>query len=180
MDAVVLNLSCILNLSWAMTLVVAGASAAGLHASPMALRRCSLCPLGKIAAGPRQLARSALTLLLVGLAIGLGSSSAFSAVICKPLLSIKNVREIRTSTMPQPWIWKATISVDRSYCATKSGSFEIDFVRIKEYSPDIQFTQKFEWVSEQLDVTIDLAADEAILDYRIGFIAPCVCREFPK
>lgn len=108
------------------------------------------------------------------------ASRASAGVTCKPILSVKNVREVRTSTFPQPWSWKATISVDRTFCATKSGSFEIDFVRIKEYSPDLQFTEKFQWVGGQFDVEIELEADESVLDYRIGFIAPCVCRDFPE
>ena len=67
----------------------------------------------------------------------------------------------------------------RAYCATKSGNFEIDFIRIKEYSLDVQFTEKVRWSSGQFDVSVELAADESIHDYRIGFIAPCVCREIP-
>jgi hypothetical protein len=86
---------------------------------------------------------------------------------------------MRTSTMPQPWQWRATVIADASYCATRSGQFEIDVVRIKEYSPDVQFTEKYRWHAGQFDVSIELEADEAIEDYRIGFIAPCVCREFP-
>ena len=78
-----------------------------------------------------------------------------------------------------PWTWKATIVADASYCATKSGNFEIDFIRIKEYSPDMQFTEKVRWSSGQFDVSIELAADKSIHDYRIGFIAPCVCRDIP-
>jgi hypothetical protein len=107
------------------------------------------------------------------------ATGALAAITCKPLLAIKNVREIRTSTMPQPWTWRATIIADASYCATKSGNFEIDAIQIKEYAPDVQFTEKVRWNAGQFDVTIELAADEAIDDYRIGFIAPCVCREMP-
>ena len=68
---------------------------------------------------------------------------------------------------------------DPSYCATRSGNFEIDVIRTKEYSPDMQFTEKYRWNAGQFDVSIELRADEAIEDYRIGFIAPCVCREIP-
>jgi hypothetical protein len=67
----------------------------------------------------------------------------------------------------------------RKLLRTRSGQFEIDVIRIKEYSPDVQFTEKYRWNSGQFDVSIELAADEAIEDYRIGFIAPCVCREIP-
>ena len=87
-----------------------------------------------------------------------------------------------TSTAPAPSsgrvVWTASIAVDRSYCAAASGAFEIDFIRIKEYAPDMQFTEKFRWAAGQFDVSIELAADESVLDYRVGFIAPCVCRDF--
>jgi hypothetical protein len=117
--------------------------------------------------------------LLACTPVVLGAPTALAALTCKPLLAIKNVREIRTSTMPRPWIWQATITADTSYCATKSGNFEIDFVRMQEYSPDVQFTEKYRWTAGQFDVSIELSADEAIVDYRIGFIAPCVCGEIP-
>ena len=110
----------------------------------------------------------------------LPAAAALAAVTCKPLLTVRNVRELRVADQPVwPWIWKATIVADASYCATKSGNFEIDFIRIKEYSPDVQFTEKYRWRSGQIDVSMELTADESILDYRIGLIAPCVCREIP-
>ena len=126
----------------------------------------------------RALYRRALTVLLACLFVA-PAVPAFATITCKPLLAIKNVREIRISALPQPWRWQATITADASYCATRSGNFEIDVIRIKEYSPDMQFTEKYRWNAGQFDVSIELAADEAIEDYRIGFIAPCVCREIP-
>jgi hypothetical protein len=126
----------------------------------------------------RPLRRMAFTCLLAGSFVAPGPTRAYSAITCKPLLSITNVRELRTLNMPvRPWIWKATIVADASYCDTGSGRFEIDFIRIKEYSPDMQFTERYSWTPGQFEVTMELAADESIHDYRIGFIAPCVCRE---
>lgn len=128
-----------------------------------------------------RLRRSTLAFVAAAVVIAnLMATGAMAAVTCKPILSVKNVRDVRTSTVPQPWFWTAAIHANPTFCATGSGTFEIDFVRIKEYAPDLQFTSKFQWVSGQFDVTIELAADEAILDYRIGFIAPCVCREIPR
>jgi hypothetical protein len=80
---------------------------------------------------------------------------------------------------PKSSTWKATIVADATYCATGSGGFEIDFIRIKEYAPDVQFTEKYRWLRGQFDVTVELTMDEAIREHRIGFIAPCVCREIP-
>jgi hypothetical protein len=109
----------------------------------------------------------------------LAAPTALAEITCKPLLAIKNVREIRTSTLPRPWIWRATIIADAGYCATESGDFEIDLIRIQEYSPDVQFTERYRWRAGQFDVSIELSADEAMVDYRIGFVAPCVCRGIP-
>ena len=43
----------------------------------------------------------------------------------------------------------------------------------------MQFTERYSWTAGPFDVTMELAADESIHDYRIGFIAPCVCQELP-
>ena len=111
----------------------------------------------------------------------LSATKSLSQVACKPLLSISDVREVRSSFMPTiPWTWNATIIADIHHCATRSGTFEIDFVRSKENSPDLQFTEKFRWSQSQFGVSIELTADEAIRDFRIGFIAPCVCRDIDK
>jgi hypothetical protein len=129
---------------------------------------------------PSTLRRNALTSFLAGALVASWATDALAAVTCKPILSIRNVRELRTAERPvQPWTWKATVVVDASYCATKSGNFEIDFIRIKEYSLDMQFTEKYRWTPGQIDVSMELTADESILDYRIGFISPCVCRDIP-
>ena len=132
------------------------------------------------AAAPRRLHRLALTLLLTCAFAGPVATGALAAITCKPILSIRNVRELRTANMPiQPWIWKATIVADDTYCATATGVFEIDFIQIKEYSPDVQFTERYKWTPGQFEVTMELAGDESIHDYRIGFIAPCVCQALP-
>jgi hypothetical protein len=132
--------------------------------------------VGKAASGMRN---RAFLSLLIPFVLLLGVTSALSqAVACKPLLSTKAVREVRSSsTQSLPWKWHATIMADTGFCATRSGNFEMDFVRIKEYSPDHQFAQTFRWTRDQFDVSMELSADEAILEFRIGFIAPCVCRE---
>jgi len=57
--------------------------------------------------------------------------------------------------------------------------FEIDFIRGKEFGPDVQMTEKFRWTAGRFEVSVEFWADEAVLDYRIGFIAPCVCRDMP-
>jgi hypothetical protein len=106
-----------------------------------------------------------------------GEAGTSAQVACKPLLSVKPVQDTRTSLLlASPSRWSATIAADTSFCATRFGRFEIDFVRIKEDAPDLQFTQVFHWSQDTVDVSMDLTPGEAILEYRIGFIAPCVCR----
>jgi hypothetical protein len=129
---------------------------------------------------PRAIGRLALTSLLACSLELLDTTHLLAELACKPMLSFRNVREIRSAQAPiAPWTWRATLVSDASYCATRNGSFEIDFVRMKEYSPDLQFTEKLQWTRGQFDVSIELDASEFIIEYRVGFIAPCVCREFP-
>jgi hypothetical protein len=133
---------------------------------------------GKAARGIRN---GTFALLLILLFMLLGLASSFAQVTCKPFLSINSVQEIRpSSSRPLPWKWTATMVADTSFCATRSGNFEVDFVRIKEYSPDLQFTHKFRWSQNQFEVSMELSPDEAILEFRVGFIAPCVCREIDQ
>jgi hypothetical protein len=107
---------------------------------------------------------------------GLASSPA--QVACKPFLSVKNPHDGQASAEPIiPGRWRTTIVADPRYCATRSGNFEIDFVRSKDDSPDLQFTERFRWVQSQFDVSMELTPGEAILEFRIGFISPCACRE---
>jgi hypothetical protein len=124
----------------------------------------------------RRLPRKALTTCLFA---AMAAGDAQPAITCKPILSIKNVRQLRAPIASQSWTWTAIITADASYCATASGRFEIDFIRIKEHAPDLQFTETYQWFPGRFEVAVELAADEAILKYRIGFIAPCVCRGLP-
>lgn len=121
--------------------------------------------VGKTMAGIRN--RTFMSLVVLA-SLLLGATSAFSQVVaCRPLLSTMTVREVRTpSQWPLPWRWHATIVADTSFCAVRSGNFEIDFVRIKEYAPDQQFTQTFRWSQDQFDISMELSPDEAILEFR--------------
>lgn len=130
----------------------------------------------KVFAGMRS--RIATSLLILPILL-LDATSALSQVLaCRPSLSTKAVQEVRpASPQPLPWTWRATIAADANFCATRSGNFEIDFIRLKENSSDLQFTQTFRWTENPFDIAVELSPDEAILEFRIGFIAPCVCRE---
>jgi hypothetical protein len=106
----------------------------------------------------------------------LSTVSAWSQLTCKPLLSFRGVEKRAVSMQISPWKWSATIAANTAHCATQSGIFEIDFVRTKENAPDLQFTEKFRWQAEEFRISMELNPDESILEFRIGFIAPCVCR----
>jgi hypothetical protein len=108
----------------------------------------------------------------------LGAAAATPTVSCKPILTMGATSDTRTSPI-LPYLWKATMVADATHCATRSGSFEIDFIRIKEHSPDLQFTEQYRWKAGQFEISLELSGDEAVLEHRIGFVAPCVCREIP-
>jgi hypothetical protein len=96
-------------------------------------------------------------------------------VACKPILLITESRLAPVKDLQRTWT--AVVLAAASYCATTSGSFEIDFVRLKEDGPEMQFTKAFRWRPGRFEITVDFWFDEAVLDYRIGFVAPCVCRD---
>jgi len=108
----------------------------------------------------------------------LGAAHAGPSISCKPILSVQETSVLRTSET-LPYTWKAIVFADNRHCATQSGMFEIDFLRIKEFGPDVQMTERFRWQAGRFEVSVELWADEAVLEHRIGFIAPCVCREMP-
>ena len=97
------------------------------------------------------------------------------AVVCKPIITTKSVHFSEAQEMQR--VWTAILAVDVAHCATSSGRFEIDFMRAKEHAPDMQFTEQFVWRPGEIEISIDLWWDEAVTGYRIGFIAPCVCRD---
>jgi hypothetical protein len=124
----------------------------------------------------RRLAQIMFRLLAVaGITSSVIAPGRCEAIACKPLLTITSVGFSEVRSLQRQWT--AVLLADVSYCATSWGRFEIDFIRVKEHGPDMQFTKQFAWTAGQFEVTVDFWADEAVLDYRIGFIAPCVCRD---
>ena len=120
--------------------------------------------------------RSSLSILLAGGAILLAASQAAAEQTCTPALSISEARlsEIRH----QHRTWTAAVSVDASRCTATSGRFEISFNRLKETAPDMRFAERFTWVhGSKVEVTVDFWADEAVQDYFISYVEPCICRK---
>jgi hypothetical protein len=96
------------------------------------------------------------------------------AEVCRPSLQVK---ETNFSPMIElQRTWSAALDVDASACASRTGAFEIRFVRLKENGVDLPFTERFTWQPGRTEVSLDLWADEAILSHAIGDIAPCPCQ----
>lgn len=126
----------------------------------------------------RQRAANLLRPLAIAGLIILGSlSEPLCAVACKPVITPIEVRFSDVGASQR--VWTAVLVVNAFHCATSAGRFEIDFVRLKDNAPDLQFTEQFTWTPGRIEVSVNLWADETIQDYRIGFIAPCVCRDPP-
>lgn len=107
----------------------------------------------------------------------LNAAQAAPVVACKPLLSTGDVT-IRRESPVLSFEWKLVVFADPSHCTTRSGVFEIDFIGIQEYSPvELQFTERFQWREGEFEVFLELSADEAVIEYRVGFVASCVCRD---
>lgn len=113
--------------------------------------------------------------LLAGIVGALPAAQSPGAPLCTPDLAVTSARlsEIRASQRT----WTARIAVDASQCATISGRFFIRFVRLKEIGPDLAFSEPFTWRPGAIEVSTSFAADEAVLDYSIGYVRPCACRE---
>ena len=104
-----------------------------------------------------------------------GWASALAAPQCKPALSLMQYEfapkhmSVRT--------WTARIAVDATGCASAAGPFDMDFVRGRENVPDQPFTQQFTWTSGQVEVSMNLQRAELLVDFSIGDVAACPCRQ---
>ncbi len=123
---------------------------------------------------PSTFRRRVTTALLAGIVAGLAATQTLAAPLCTPDLAITGAHLSEVRALQQ--IWTARIAVDASPCATTSGRFFIRFVRLKETAPDLPFSEAFTWRPGAIEVSLDFAADEAVLDYSIGYVRPCPCR----
>ena len=113
-------------------------------------------------------------LLAVGLVL-LGVMQAVAGNLCKPILSLRGVRISEAHEMHRTWT--GVLVADASPCSTTSGQFDVEFTRLKEVAPDLQFVERFTWVSGRSELSLDFWWDEWLEDHRIISIAPCPCRE---
>jgi hypothetical protein len=115
------------------------------------------------------------TASFAGIVAVLAATQSLAAPLCTPDLAITgaHLSDMRASQR----VWTAQIAVDASQCATTSGRFFIRFVRLKEIGPDLPFAEGFTWRPGAIDVSTVFAADEAVLQYSLGYVRPCACRE---
>jgi hypothetical protein len=108
--------------------------------------------------------------------IGLsGLTPALAQNLCRPALTLSEVQlsPIRTPKLQRNWT--AVVTVDASECATNSGGhFDIIFLRLSETAPDLEFRQRFAWSPFSQNIALDFGADEAVADYRVENVTPCV------
>jgi hypothetical protein len=116
---------------------------------------------------------SRLSLLLAIVIALFGATQSTGGTLCKPTLEF---REVHFSEAGEQRTWTAVLAADASHCATTSGHFNVNFVRLKEMAPDLLFTQQFTWRPGLFEVNVEFWLDEALLDYSTGYISACPCR----
>ena len=115
------------------------------------------------------------SILLAGILVFLAAMPAVAEPLCRPALSVRDVHF--SDILLSQRVWTAQVDVDASGCAAGSGRFDIEFTRLKEAGPDLRFSEKFTWSPGRSDVSTMFWEDEAVLDYAIGYVAPCACRQ---
>ena len=110
-----------------------------------------------------------------------GASQAVGQIVqryCKPALTIRDT-SYSTPSFSAPVnlqrIWRATIEVNASHCATKTGLFAVEFIRGKEYGQDVAFTMPFMWRAGQTEIRVDFWNDESVENFHVVDIATCPC-----
>ena len=107
-----------------------------------------------------------------------GLTEARARNLCRPSLTLSEVQfsAIRTPKLQRNWT--AIVTANTSDCAVNAGGFfDIVFTRLSENAPDLEFRQRFAWSPFAQNIALDFAADEAVADYRIENITPCLCRD---
>jgi hypothetical protein len=114
--------------------------------------------------------------ILVALALGFVLSSVtqtMAQVDCRPSLTFKELKWSEPQNQMRKWT--GVLSVDATRCKATSGPFEIKFIRLKEFGPDLLFTEKFLWSPGLVEVSLDFWWDESVDDYWIGDVLSCGC-----
>jgi len=112
--------------------------------------------------------------LCAAIALVSGITETTAAQLCRPALTFKDVHFSEVRNLQRTWT--AALAVDASRCASTSGRFDLAFTREKENAPDLEFVERFTWKPGRIEVTVYFWRDEAVLDYSIGYVEPCTCR----
>ena len=121
---------------------------------------------------------SCTTAVLALVAGSVGVTRASGQNICRPALTLNEVQFSPITRPKQQRQWTAVVTVDASECAVNSGGLvDIVFTRLSENAPDLEFRQHFTWTPFAQNIALEFAADEAVAQYRIENITPCVCRD---
>jgi hypothetical protein len=124
---------------------------------------------------PRRLMRlPRLSLLLAGTVALLSATHAVAETMCRPTLTFEHTRFSEPGGQQRSW--SAILAVDASSCATTSGRFYVNFVRLKEMAPDLLFSEEFTWSLGRIEISMEFWLDEAVLEYWIGYVPICPCR----
>ena len=103
-----------------------------------------------------------------------GATRTGAETMCRPTLTVEQVRFSEPGG--QQRLWGAIVTVDASSCATTSGPFYVNFVRLKEMAPDVLFSEEFTWSPGRVEISVEFWLDEAVLDHWIGYVPMCPCR----
>ena len=118
--------------------------------------------------------RLRLSLPLAGAVTLLSATQTIGDTLCRPTLTFEQVG--LSETQGHQRLWSAALAVDASQCATTSGSFYVNFVRLKEMAPDVLFSEEFAWSPGRIEISMEFWLDESVHDYWIGYVAMCPCR----
>jgi hypothetical protein len=122
--------------------------------------------------------RGCTAIVLAFIAGSIGATPAIGQNLCRPALTL---HEVRFSAIQLPHLqrkWSATVTADTSGCAIGSGGFfDIVLMRLSENAPDLEFRQRFAWTPFSQKIVLDFAADEAVGQFRVENVTPCVCRD---
>jgi hypothetical protein len=132
-----------------------------------------------LSCGGQTIMMRACTSASVAAIIGLAAvTQSIGQNLCRPTLTFNNVQFSPIAALTHERKWTATVTANTSDCAVDSGGFfDIVFRRLSENAPDLEFRQRFAWSPFSVNVAIDFAADEAVGQFRIENVTPCVCRD---
>jgi hypothetical protein len=111
---------------------------------------------------------------LLAASVGLLSPAASRGTqVCQPAFEFQEVR--LSGVKDQQRTWTATLSVDASACATRSGPVHIGLMRQKENAMDAFFVERFTWKPKRMEISVMFWEDEAVGDYWVHLVPYCPC-----